>query len=208
VTDPTPGKLATAVGPASAGVLVSDRAKRVARARELRAQGLTYREIGERLGVALSTAQEYIKDPDLSKHRARRFRYGGQCIDCGAPTDGSQGRDHASTRCRECSRTKQKADARWTPETVTEAIRRFATRYGRTPSATDFNPPHAKYMGHAWRAERFYSDGDYPYTGTVQGAFGSWSAAIKAAGLAPIGSDFARGSNHLADHLADEREAA
>ena len=29
-----------------------------------------------------------------------------------------------------------------------------------------------------------------------------------AAGLVPIGSDFARGSDHFADHLADEREAA
>lgn len=32
----------------------------------------------------------------------RKAQYGGTCIDCGAPTDGSNGRDKAPERCRTC----------------------------------------------------------------------------------------------------------
>jgi hypothetical protein len=78
------------------------RAEKVVEAQRLRAKGLTYREIGERLGVALTTAHEYIRDPDLSRKKARRRARAGVCIDCGAPTDGS--RTSPAKRCAYCDR--------------------------------------------------------------------------------------------------------
>jgi len=70
-------------------------------AQELRAQGLTYREIGERLGVASSQAiHAWFSDPDLAKQRARRKRYAGACVDCGTAKSGP-----ALARAYECSTT-------------------------------------------------------------------------------------------------------
>jgi len=115
---------------------------------------------------------------------------------------------NAAERCQPCYRAWQAEHAKWTRKTIAAAIQRFATRYGRAPAATDFSPAMARRHRQEWRAARFYEDGDYPSRSTVVDVFGSWSVAVETAGLTPIGVDFARGSNHLADHLADEREAA
>lgn len=47
------------------------RQEKIVRARELRAEGETYREIGEKLGVSLSAAYLWL-NPEYAKHRARR----------------------------------------------------------------------------------------------------------------------------------------
>lgn len=141
--------------------------------------------------------------------RCRRAKYQRPCLDCGVLLSGCNGLGpDAPERCQPCFRTWQAENPKWTAETIIAAIQRFATRYGRAPCTADFSPAHARHMGHPWRAARFYADGDYPSVTGVQDVLGTWSAAIEAAGLGPIGSGFARGSNHRADHLADEREAA
>lgn len=81
---------------------IGGRSERVQVAKALRAEGLTWREIGERMGVGRSTAHELATDPDLSRHYDRRRRHAGVCVDCGAPTDASKG--VASRRCAQCAK--------------------------------------------------------------------------------------------------------
>jgi hypothetical protein len=184
------------------------REEKVAKAQALRAGGLTVCEVAERMGVARSTAGAWLADPDRSKEVARKDSYRGVCKDCGAPTDGSNGRDKAPAHCAQCAPSHS---AIWTRETVIGAIRCFAERYGRPPGAADFNPSLALRLGHGWRSDHFYEDGDYPVTSSVLYVFGTWNAAIEAAGFKPtrLGS-YARTSNYAerGAHLVDERRAA
>lgn len=57
-----------------------DRAERRARVMQLREQGLTYAQIGERLGVSRGHACELVNDPDGSKADERRARHLGKPI--------------------------------------------------------------------------------------------------------------------------------
>ena len=57
------------------------RVESCARAEVLRREGLKYREIAERMGVATSTVGEYFRDPDGSKLKARQRSYGGECME-------------------------------------------------------------------------------------------------------------------------------
>jgi DNA-binding NarL/FixJ family response regulator len=70
-------------------------------ARELRAEGLLLREIGERMGVSLKTVHSWLSDPGGRRLRARKESYRGSCIDCGAPTYGGDGAPH--DRCQGCN---------------------------------------------------------------------------------------------------------
>jgi hypothetical protein len=150
----------------------------VREATRLRAQGLTYREIGERLGVALQTAHEWVTDPDLSRHRARRARYGGTCEKCGNPTDGSRGPAAAPSRlCKSCA-----DEPWWTEERVIAAIRRWHELTGQAPSATDWYPSHPRHKPSA-----ALGLGRWPSNKAMRRVFGSWTAAVEAAGLEPRG---------------------
>lgn len=128
--------------------------ERVAEAQRLRAEGRTYREIGEALGVAKNTAAEWITDPDRSKWRARRESYAGACIDCGAPTDGSSGPVRAAERCREC--------VTWTQESALLAVEDYFETHGA--------PPRSRIPG-------------LPHVSTARRLFGSWNNLLLAAGL-------------------------
>jgi hypothetical protein len=84
-----------------------------------------------------------------------------------------------------------KRRARWTREDVIEALRAWQGRYGAPPTAADWNPADAMRgarrsteRAFAWasRAARF-SEGEWPWTGTVSKLFGGWNAALEAAGL-------------------------
>jgi len=57
------------------------RAERLAQIRPLLDEGLTYREIGERLGITASGVGEIVCDPDASKARARKALASGAPID-------------------------------------------------------------------------------------------------------------------------------
>jgi hypothetical protein len=96
------------------------------------------------------------------------------CRHCGKPL---KHRKH--TLCLECIRI-------WTPDRILDAIRDYADRYGHPPAAQDWNPPLAitKYRDDI--AERFHEDGCWPTATSVQYYFGSWNAAIHAAGFTPL----------------------
>lgn len=82
---------------------MSVRAERAKEAVTLRSQGLTAREIGEALGISRAYASELYTDPDGEKLRARRDSYRGTCENCGAATDGSNGREAAPSLCCHCA---------------------------------------------------------------------------------------------------------
>ena len=158
--------------------VTSYRAANVEIAQALRAQGLTLREIGEVMGgAAPSTVSAWLCDPDGSQIRARKQSYAGTCADCGAPTNGSRGRDKASVRCARCATRFQTENARWTREAILDAIRDWNTRHGY--------PPAANQWGTTARRVAAGADSRYPFTTQVLYRFGRWNAAIIAAGLRP-----------------------
>lgn len=160
--------------------------ERVREARWLRDhEGWTLREIGERYGVATSTVDAWLQDPDGIALRARKDFYAAPCVDCGAPTSGSEGR-RREPRCQSCANIH--ADRKvWPRQVIIDAIQAWAREYGEPPAAPDWNPWHARSVfGDEERAARFERDnaaGKYPSFITVIDAFGSWNAGIKAAGF-------------------------
>lgn len=161
---------------------MSTRTEHEIAARELRAQGLKVQEIADRMGVARSTAGTWLADPGGLKLRARKDGYRGLCRECGAQTDGSNGRAKAPDICVRCYVAPQL----WTAENIIEAIQAWARETGGIPpSATDWNPRQAINAGHPEKAEKFYADDAWPHVSTVQERFGSWSAGIAASGLVP-----------------------
>lgn len=126
--------------------------------------------------------EERNRERIRAQSRARKFRYGRPCLDCGLITDGSNGAEKAPLRCARCHTAARKV---WTPEAIIMAIQTFAHRYGTHPGAEDWNTSQLRTRGMQDAIERFYRDGDYPHSTSVQEAFGSWNAAIAAAGFAP-----------------------
>lgn len=73
---------------------------------------------------------------------------------------------------------------RYTADEILEAIRRWAHRYGLPPASIDWEPARARRMGQPLRAARFEA-GEWPTVRMVRGRFGSFNAAVLAAGLRP-----------------------
>jgi hypothetical protein len=152
------------------------RAERVEQITALRAEGLTAREIGEILGITKSAVRNIICDPDGSKQRERRKRYQGVCINCGAPTDGANGYAKAPERCQACWSLYQSTLKVWTRETVLDAILRFAAKFGRPPTATEWL--------HVDRENNYPScQSVYRSDSRSTSPFASWAEAIEAAGF-------------------------
>lgn len=63
-------------------------------------------EIAARLGYSKSWVYTLFEDPDGSKDRARKAKYGRACERCGRLTSGSRGRPKAPRVCAECVRTR------------------------------------------------------------------------------------------------------
>src|SRR5215217_388883 len=67
---------------------------------------------------------------------------------------------------------------------IFEAIRSWARRYGQPPTSIDWEPARARRTGQPWRAARF-ERGKWPTVRMVRWRFGSFNAAVRAAGLRP-----------------------
>jgi hypothetical protein len=67
---------------------------------------------------------------------------------------------------------------------IIAAIHRWQAEYDEAPKMIDWEPARARRMGQHWRAERFESD-HWPSAKVVCGQFGSFNAAIAAAGMTP-----------------------
>jgi len=70
---------------------------------------------------------------------------------------------------------------RWSRDRILAAVAAWVELYGAPPAAADWNPAMARRQGRPDRAER-HAAGDWPFASTVSRYFGSWSAAIEAAG--------------------------
>lgn len=170
---------------AEASVVVSTRAKRAGEALRLREKGLTYREIAEQMKLSVSYVAELVADPGGVKVQARKRSYQGVCSDCGAATDGSNGVSGQPGRCNKCaSRLAGAKREVWTREAIVAAIQAWVVNYSEPPGAMDWDPVRATYQGHPDNAVRFRR-GNWPTTNTVVRKFGSWNAAIAAAGHQP-----------------------
>lgn len=163
------------------------RAAKVAKAQALRAQGMMLREIAAEMGSSTSTVHEWITDPDLAKAKQRKVGYRGTCEDCGRPTDGGNGRDNAPKRCFTCASAHRTSKMVWPRAAVLEAIRAWAAEHGEPPAIADWCPTMARSTLHdEERARRWeLADGTWPHFQTVCRRFGTWSAAIEAAGFTP-----------------------
>jgi transposase len=82
---------------------ISERKRAVALAHHYReVEGLSGKEIAQRMGRSHATIRGYFYDPDASKARALKERYRGQCESCGAPTSGGDGPGRPRPRCIRC----------------------------------------------------------------------------------------------------------
>jgi DNA-binding CsgD family transcriptional regulator len=166
--------------------------ERVAEAQRLRAEGKTYREIGETLGVSLKTAFGWITDPDGSALRERQSKFDLVCVDCGGRVAGGSRHklvDIDEPVCRRCAGGHY---AIWTCEAIVCAIQEWADEHGGIP-------PSAR----EWRFAQARNDPRVCNVNNVRKRFGTWNAAIQAAGFEPHAGGPVGGCTPLTE---DERE--
>jgi hypothetical protein len=73
---------------------------------------------------------------------------------------------------------------RYSRSQIEDAIRRWADQYGSPPALQDWEPSSARRWGNHARAERFEA-GEWPSARMVRRQFGSFGAALRAAGFEP-----------------------
>ncbi len=141
-----------------------------------------------------------ILPPNKAPGRARKWcsdrcrkqtTYVRCCEDCGARLSGSDGNGPNAPRwCVTCA-VPHVADANriWTRAAILLAIEEWVAEHGEPPAVMDWNPWGAQHELHdEQRAARWLRDnaaGKYPSFKTVVNRFGSWNAAIEAAGFTP-----------------------
>jgi AraC-like DNA-binding protein len=157
---------------------VVERRRAVALARHYREfEGLSIRQIADRLGRSPATIKAYFYDPTGEKARAVKARYVGVCRGCGAYTQPRNGKGDAYAYCKTCH--PGAIERRWTREAVLAAMREWRDRYGRLPSSYDWSRTHARRRGGP--ALEKLGSGDWPAASVVNSVFGSWAPARDAA---------------------------
>jgi AraC-like DNA-binding protein len=153
---------------------VLERRRAVALARHYReVEGLSIRQIAERLGRSPATVKAYFYDPTGEKARAVKARYVGVCHGCGAYTQPRNGKGDAYAYCKTCH--PGAVERRWTRDRVIGAMLEWRARYGHLPSSYDWSRTHARRRG--GEAQVRMADGDWPSASVVTTLFGSWNAA-------------------------------
>lgn len=178
------------------------------RAVELCREGLVLREIAEELGVSVSRAGSLLADPLEHKARARKRRVYGHCADCGCRVyDG--GAVPNQRRCQECERRHKRETAR---ERIISAMRDWESRYGSPPAANDWNLGQLRDLQKRFHSETIaiaearHEEWKWPHVSAVQSVFGSWNAAIAAAGFEPKKPGHRRNPRQWAEHMKGKRK--
>ena len=133
----------------------SERAERIAVARRLSRAGLTSREIADLIDVSARTVRAYLN--------------AGRCADCGADVV------TPAARCPSCAARHGRPPER-SREAVVAAIREWVDATGRPPTQAEWTPSEDRRS--TWAREYPH----WPSYMTVTTVFGSWRAAIEAAG--------------------------
>ncbi len=108
---------------------VLERSRAAALARHYREfEGLSIRQIVDRLGRSPATVEACFSDPTGEKARAVKARYVGVCRGCGAYTQPRNGKGDAYWYCKRCH--PGAIAPRWTRERVVEAMRDWRDRCG------------------------------------------------------------------------------
>ena len=146
-------------------------------------EGLSIREIADRLGRSPATVKAYFYDPTGEKARAVKARYQGICRGCGAYTQPRNGKGDAYAYCKACH--PGAIERKWTRELVISAMLEWRERYGRLPSSYDWSRTHAIRRGE--RALRRLHEGEWPAASVINAVFGTWAAARRAAETRVVG---------------------
>jgi AcrR family transcriptional regulator len=136
-------------------------------------EGLSIRQIADRLGRSPATVKAYFYDPTGEKARAVKARYVGLCRGCSAYTQPRNGKGDAYAYCKACH--PGVIERSWTRERVIAAMLDWRSRYGRLPSSYDWSRTHARRRGRA--ALQRLAGGGWPAASVVGRLFGSWMAA-------------------------------
>ena len=170
---------------------VLERRRAVALARHYReSEGLSIRQIADRLGRSPATIKAYFYDPTGEKARAVKARYVGICRGCGAYTQPRNGKGDAYAYCKACH--PGAIERHWTRARVIEAMCDWWSRYGRLPSSYDWSRTHARRRGGA--ALRRLDAGPWPPPAVVSALFGTWAHARDAAASDRQGRTTAHGT--------------
>ena len=157
---------------------VLERRRAVALARHYREfEGLSIRQIADRLGRSPATIKAYFYDPTGEKARAVKARYVGVCRGCGAYTQPRNGKGDAYAYCKACH--PGAIERRWTRERVLDAMRDVA-RALRPAAVVVRLVAHARAPARG-RGARAAGRGEWPAASVVTRLFGSWAAARAAA---------------------------
>jgi AraC-like DNA-binding protein len=157
---------------------VAERRRAVALARHYReVEGLSIRQIADRLGRSPATVKAYFYDPTGEKARAVKARYVGVCRGCGAYTQPRNGKGDAYAYCKACH--PGAIERHWTPKRVLAAMIEWRQRNGRLPTSYDWSRTHARRRG--GEAVARLAEGEWPAASVVTRLFGTWSAARAAA---------------------------
>jgi len=163
------------------------RAERYAQITEARAAGEHYKETCRRLGISVAYYFEVLKDPSGRMLRAKYERHRHPCPKCGTPMAWRGGPKRTSPRthpalCKSCDLERRAEHRIWTEESIVEALRYAAAMLGRTPLTSETNPGLASPRNRKRDKETMEQLGLPRYT-TILHVFGSWRAAVEAAGL-------------------------
>jgi hypothetical protein len=140
-------------------------------------EGLSIRQIADRLGRSPATVKAYFYDPTGEKARAVKARYVGMCCGCGAYTQPRNGKGDAYRYCKRCK--PGAIQPKWTKELVIVAMLKWVSRYGRLPSSYDWSRTHAERRGGV--ALMRLNEREWPSASVVGALFGSWQEGREAA---------------------------
>ena len=108
-------------------------------------EGLSIRQIADRLGRSPATVKAYFYDPTGEKARAVKARYVGVCRGCGAYTQPRNGKGDAHAYYKACHPGSiQPVESR---ELALAAMRERRDPYGPFPSSSDQLGTHARRRG-------------------------------------------------------------